>query len=723
MIRDCEGKGLPDQQIKLTTTMGSFVETGEPEIVVTTDAAGFANVLFTAAPDGAGIASVVAEHYPDAQGSAQIHLTLTGSEVTVTVDVPYLSGPGSSVVYAHLADGGSPVVGAEVLLQTDHGVFQETGTNMHFTNTDGEGNAQAVLLVDAPGVALVLVSHTNTCNHRAIGWATVAYKALPWYGDGTQYSHPLVTELDGSPDGKEVVVVTSSGNLSAIRSDGTVLWHNPMHPPGSNTPACSPIDAERSTLPCVFICAENQQRVYAFSHDGTTLAGWPTGTNYRFIRVAPAIGDINLDGSIEIIAGDECCYVFSWNPTGDWKASGTALSSFLWRNLTGTPSTAIYGSTCALGDLDDDPNGILDVVVGTNHAPEVYGFPGDVWGDFVSDPLYLAGWPRGTSDRVSSSPAIGDIDGDGKNDLAVGSDNGKLFMWLSSDGSWTGHPVLGSVKSSPALCDLDGDGKLDVVVGSDSGRVFAFNFLGQALPGWAGGIRLNSTGDFPVQAPPVVGDVTGDGNVEIVVGCSDGNVYALYADGVNHREQEVLTGPIAWVRCCVPPGPDSASVTTAAVIEDLDNDGLVEVVAASDMGIYVFHFDVPYIQDPALYPWPTFHHDNQRTGCATPPPAPVNASIQGIVTKNGQPICRAKVYIYFNDGSPVNEPYSNPAVERGYVYTVGNDGVAEAAQGAYCINQLEPDRTYKIMVETEAETMWVNDIVVTAGLVRVDVEL
>ncbi len=483
MVRDCEGKGLAGEQVRLTTTTGSFVDTGQPETIVTTDLTGFVSTLLTASPDGAGIASIVAEPYPVPQGPAQIELTLTGPEVAVTADTSYLAQPGSSAILAYLTDGSQPIVDAPVEFQTDHGLFQETGTDTYSANTDAQGVAQAVLVVDTPGVARVLARHINACDHGTVGWATVAYKSLAWHNDGAQHSHPLVTELDGNPDGKEVVVVTTSGNLSAIRSDGTVLWYKPMHQPGSNTPACSPVDAERSGLPCVFICAENQQRVYGFSPDGTTLAGWPAGTNYRFIKVAPSIGDINRDGTVEIVAGDESCYVFSWNPTGDWKATGTAQSSFLWRNLTGTPSTAIYGSTCALGDLDDDVDGILDVFVGTNHAPEVYGFPGDAWGDFIFDPLYVDGWPKGALGRAGSSPAIGDIDGDGKNDLAVGSDNGELFMWLSSDGSWTGHPAAGSVKSSPALCDLDGDGKLDVIVGSDSGRVFTFNFLGQALPG------------------------------------------------------------------------------------------------------------------------------------------------------------------------------------------------------------------------------------------------
>ena len=727
MVRDCEGKRLPNRQVKLTTSMGSFVPAQSPQVIVTTDSTGFVSVLLTAAPDGAGVAAIRAEAYPDPQFWAQTEVTLTGPEISVTAGSPYLSQPGSSTISAHLAEGGQPMVDALVTFHTDHGVFQESGTITCAVNTDGSGDAQAVLLVDTPGTARVLARYINECSHGSVGWVVVALKAAPWYTAGARFSHPAVIEMDGDLAAKEVVVVTSSGDLTVLDSQGSVLWHQAMLSDGSNTPAFSVMDSDRSGLPCVFIGAENQQKLYAFTHDGKTLAGWPAGANYRFIRVAPTLADVNLDGSPEVIAGDECCYVFSWNPTGDWKCSGTAESSFLWRNLTGSATTTIYGSTCAAGDLDDDPYGILDVAVGTNHAPELYVFQGDLWGDFVSNPRYLTGWPKSTGGRIASSPAIGDIDGDGKNDLAVGCDSGNLWIWLSSDDSWTGCPTGGAIESSPALCDLDGDDKLDVIVGSDSGRLFAFNWLGQAVAGWAGGIMLNAAGAYPVESSPVVGDVTGDGKVEVVVGCHDGNLYAVYADGFNHQDNGMPAGPIAWVRCCVPLAEDFAQILTAPVIDDLDNDGKVEVVAGSDKGVYVFQLDVPYVQDPNLYPWPTFHRDNQRTGCATTPPAPVNASIQGIVKQAGQEVAGAQVYIYLNDGSPVYVPHSDPPLERDCVLTVCDTDPDTAGKGAYCISQLEPNRTYKLKVVPDPQDpgtcYWVTDIAVTTGLVRVDVVL
>jgi hypothetical protein len=275
---------------------------------------------------------------------------------------------------------------------------------------------------------------------------------------------------------------------------------------------------------------------------------------------------------------------------------------------------------------------------------------------------------------------------------------------------------------------LDGDGKLDVIAGSSSGRVFAFNWLGQSLPGWSSGIRLDSSGTRPIYAPVTVGDVTGDGQLDVVVACSDGFVYALYADGMDHLVDDTHTGAVAWAGCCIPPTLAEVDLYNAPVIDDVDNDGKVDILVAGSMGMYLFHLDAEYTNNPALYPWPTFHGDNRRSGCATPAPEPINASIQGMVGKyvggNWTAVPGAKIYIYKNDGAPVYVPHSDPPVERSYVLSVGSADSTAVGLGAYCISQLSPNETYKIKVEaTGYTTKWIEDIAVTTGLTRVDVTL
>ena len=730
MLRDCEGKGIAGRQLKLTTTKGSFVEapTHPAWIVKTTDSSGFVVTPLVSTPDNSGVAVITAKDQPDEMCTADTSVILRGPDVTVTASPRFLTAGGASAVSAQVTDGGEPTPNAAVTFKTDYGVFQQTGSSSYSTQADLYGIARATLVLTSPGTARVLAVYTNACSQETLGWTVVAYKTSPWYSQGVQYSHPLVVDLDGDLDGKkEVVIVTATGYLTVLRASGAIYWSKVTHLPGNNTVSCAVLDAERSGRPCLFVPAESQQKLYAFAYNGNPLAGWPAGTNYRFIRAAAAIGDINLDGTPEMVAGDECCYVFAWNPTGDWKKTGSWDSSFLWRNLTESSSTTIYNTTCALGDVVNDPVPpvSLNVVVGSNHSAALFGFPADLWGDFANSPAYLDGYPKSAGARVETSAAIGDIDGDGKNDVAVGSDDGNLYILSSKNGTWRGYPTGGMVRSSPAMCDLDGDGNLDaVIVGSDSGRLFAFNYLGQAPTGWDQGIKLNGSAEYPIESSPVVADVNGDGRVEVVVGCNDGNLYAVYADGLEHRQDGVPTGPLAWARCCVPTAEATAQILTAPVTDDIDNDGKFEVLAAGDKGVYIFHFNAPYDpQNQAQHPWPTFHANNQRTGCAAPAPAPVKASIQGIVSRAGQPVLNAKVYIWGQDGSPVIVPHSDPPISRGYVLTVGTTDPTELGKGAYCISQIEPKTVYKLKVEAPGvpDPVWVENIAVTTGNVIVDV--
>ena len=84
-----------------------------------------------------------------------------------------------------------------------------------------------------------------------------------------------------------------------------------------------------------------------------------------------------------------------------------------------------------------------------------------------------------------------------------------------------------TIYSSPAIADLDGDGWLDIVAGTGNfyaGRgyaVYAWDRAGNPLPGWP-----VATGGYVISVPSV-GDIDGDGQPEVIVGCNDGKVYAF----------------------------------------------------------------------------------------------------------------------------------------------------------------------------------------------------
>ncbi len=724
--RDSEGKPLLSRSLHVTATRGMFTQSGENEVYVNTDREGFAAVNLSSGMSGPGKCIVTVRDADDQDVSASTVIEIIGPAIELTATPDNLTTAGISMIRAVLAEEGTPVIGASLTFATDWGEFVDSSSQSLVVKTDTDGVVELPLRIDGPGTARVLVVSKDRCGNEVFAWVLVGYGDSPWIECASRMSSPLVENLDNSPDGKkEIALVTNDGNLRVWNSDGVLLWLQNARSFGNNTAACANLDGDPENRLELVLPSESECRVRAYdAATGAPLAGWPTFTNYPFINVSAALADVNSDGAMEVLAGDQCCYVFAWNCTGNWEDSQDPSQSAIWRNLTGSTGTGITGSSVAVGDIDNDPKKIPDAIVGTNDPIEVYAFPGDAWGDHVFPPLYVDGWPKDTKMRVESSSAIGDLDGDGLNDMAIGSDDGHLYIYLSGPKTWTGHHVGASVRTSPALGDLDGDGILDVVFGADNGRLYAMTGAGEPLHGWEGGVLTGDVGPVPVIGSPAIGDVTGDGKLEVIVGSPNGYLLCIYNDANAHKDAEGrLTGPIVWAKKCGLPGSTSGIESTPA-IDDIDNDGKIDIIVSSLSGVYRIPLDTPYVPTREALPWPTFHGDNARTGCFTAPAPPVYASIIGRVTQNGSPVGGATVTITEANGSPVWVPVPGSNTVRPPVKTVGNAQNNEANSGLFCINQLEPNRTYVITIKNKAGIQRVfSNVTVTTGLLRRDFDI
>lgn len=407
------------------------------------------------------------------------------------------------------------------------------------------------------------------------------------------------------------------------------------------------------------------------STPGQHVIGGAFGEGDQLFGTSVALADVNGDGFADLIVGAPASFggagrIYVFYPFASNDPDGVTLTG----NATGT-STQLsgdedhpgFGTAVAAGDITGD--GLADVVasaIGSDTLDgRVYVFNATRRFGLLAPTVFSADaviTPEAGGTHFGQSVAVGDVNGDGFEDVVVGANlfgaadhKGKMYVFnAAADGSGVptqgveenGLPVAGAAAAntqivgeitselgtSLAVGDVNGDGFLDVIgggpaFGGQRGRVYMFYSAGAA------GVPTNPVIDENDNTPGqhvigglfdgtpnlygtsvAVADVDGDGFADLIVGApaaSNGNgvVYVHFEKVQGGGVVSITDGNAVNSTLRFNGNASHPSFGKSVAALDVNGDGTADVVGSAVVAggavtgtVYVFN-STPGLRDNA----------------------------------------------------------------------------------------------------------------------------
>ena len=334
------------------------------------------------------------------------------------------------------------------------------------------------------------------------------------------------------------------------------------------------------------VVGDRAGHVYAFNlASGATVPGWPVNTSGVPVDSTPSVADTGGSGLDSVFVGEgNAATPTSGGYLGITPQGGTMWFTNVQNPPTDTAPAYAVQASMAVGNL----NGATDVVAGS--LGEVGA--GD---ERRRTAPCSPGFPWFQADSNFTTPALGDVYGNGRTDIIEGGDSSAGFAYgqsyttgghlrvLSATGNaGTGNPAGGlvceyntdqTVQSSPAIGILGGSAGIVFGTGATYSGASTTNDVIELNPQCKA--RWIEKLDGTTTSSPALADILGNGQLQVLEGTrvgSGGSVWALNG----------ITGNTIWRTAT------AGQVIGSPVTADLTGGGYQDVIVPTTAGAQIF---------------------------------------------------------------------------------------------------------------------------------------
>ncbi|MCK5133861.1 MAG: VCBS repeat-containing protein, partial [Candidatus Sabulitectum sp.] len=406
-------------------------------------------------------------------------------------------------------------------------------------------------------------------------------------------------DLDGDLD---VIIQSADGWVDVLDDDGSSMSGWPVsgnwssgNPDVWASPAVINLTGTSSSAP--EILAVHPYGCNGFTATGSAISPWYGifGSNQRWFALSsPVAGDFNSNGSNEYVIGRQhaqniWCSITLFAREND----GSNHWFTVWGDEYSTTSTA---SLCdADGDNDLDVVAIKDYTqFGSDINCVLFCLDAansdEIWNTVIGSGEFLG------------AISTGNLDPDNASEIVVTGNAGSISSVQVIDGSsgtnqYT-NPVSGLINAGASIADIDGDGDNDIVVSSsgNGGMLYCWDGpTGNSLTGFP--VNLGTWTDDGVS----IGDIDSDGFLELVIAGKDGKLHVINHDGSSTGGFPVTVS-------------STNALSGQPALGDIDGDGRLEILFGEVNNSVIHCYEMADNSAYTYLPWPQFQHDAANTG-------------------------------------------------------------------------------------------------------------